>query len=52
MMKILSKYSFYGIDLFITDEFLSDFRKQKIDISSVLNENKKTLMSDGILSLL
>lgn len=50
--RLKEQYSFYGIDLFITDEFLSNFRRQKIDISSILNENKKTLMSDGILSLL
>lgn len=50
--RLKEKYFSYGIELFITDEFLSDFRKEVVDVSTILKENKKTLMSEGILSLL
>jgi hypothetical protein len=50
--RLKVQYLSYGIELFITDEFLSDIRKETVDVSSILNENKKQLMCDGILSLL
>ena len=46
------QYNQFDIELFITDEFLSELRNEKVNVSTILRENKKTLMSDGILSLL
>jgi hypothetical protein len=50
--RLKLKYNQFGIELFITDEFLSELRNKKVDVSTILRENKKTLMSSGILSLL
>jgi hypothetical protein len=50
--RLKLKYNQFGIELLITDEFLSELRNEKVDVSTILRENKKTLMSSGILSLL
>ena len=50
--RLKTQYNQFGIELFITDEFLSELRNEKVDVSTILRENKKTLMSSGILSLI
>ena len=50
--RLKTQYLPYGIELYITDDFLSEFRKETVDVSTILNENKKILMSNGIRSLL
>ena len=50
--RLKTQYLPYGIELFITDDFLSEFINEKVNITTILNETKKTLMSEGILSLL
>jgi hypothetical protein len=50
--RLKKKYSNYGIELYISDDFLSNMKNQKIVVSDILKEIKSNLMSDGLRSLL
>ena len=50
--RLKQSYSQHGIELFITDDFLSEMRGEKVNVSDILKENKHKLMSDGIISIL
>jgi hypothetical protein len=50
--RLLIEFGKCGIELFITDEFLSQMRNEKVDVSSTLKQVKSELMSEGIRSLI
>ena len=50
--RLKKSYSQYGIELFITDDFLSEMRGERVNVSDLLKENKHKLMSKGIRSII
>jgi hypothetical protein len=50
--RLKKEYSNYGIELYISDDFLSNMKNEKVVVSDILKEIKSNLMSDGLLSLL
>lgn len=50
--RLKNMYIQYGIELYITDEFLSEITQEKVIVSDLLKEIKSDLMSEGLFSLL
>lgn len=50
--RLKNEYSKYGIELYITDDFLSTIKNKNVDVSNILNEIKSDLMSKSLVSLL
>jgi hypothetical protein len=50
--RLKGEYSNYGIELYKTDDFLSNLKNEKVEISDLLIKIKNDLMSIGLRSLI
>jgi|LakMenEpi03Aug12_release.lakeMendotaPanAssembly.Ray.scaffolds.fasta_scaffold313353_2 hypothetical protein len=49
--RLKKSYNNYGIELYITDDFLTTFTKTEVNVSEILRQKKHKLMCESLINL-